>query len=102
MVSIYGILFQAALLTVALYMVARKDADLEFPKIALVVAGITFGNLILQWALFAVLGYFVILLQFSLDAFILMRFCYVSLKQAVMTLVIVIACNFAWALMISY
>lgn len=93
-----GILFSALVLMGVLYLVARNDAEISLPRMLLVSLGITVVALVSS-----PLGLLSLPIILVASAWILVRFCYVSWKQAwIVTfiyLVVQIALGVGWALL---
>lgn len=93
-----GILFSAFVLMGVLYLVARNDAEINFPRMLLVSLGITVIALVSS-----PLGLLALPIVLVASAWILVRFCYVSWQQAwIVTgiyLVVQIALGVGWALL---
>ncbi|MEW6713741.1 MAG: hypothetical protein AB1306_01445 [Nitrospirota bacterium] len=83
-----GIIIEAALLWLILFIVARHEAELDFIYILYVVMAISIGSCIMEWLLFPYVSYFVLILTITFSMIVLMRFCYISLGKAL----IVTAC----------
>jgi|APTNR8051073442_1049403.scaffolds.fasta_scaffold17225_2 hypothetical protein len=93
-----GILFSALVLMGVLFLVARNDAEISFPRMLLVSLGITVVALVSS-----PLGLLALPIVLVASAWILVRFCYVSWTQAwIVTgiyLVVQIALGVGWALL---
>ena len=81
------ILFKAGILCLLLYLVARHEADYSFTKVAMVTAGITLGNLLMEVFLRHYIGWLTIIPIAGFVIFMLMQFCWLSFKKAVLVTV---------------
>lgn len=92
------IFFNALVLCGLLYLFARDYADYEFHKVAIVAAVISVGVKLLQWTLAPYLEAWVALPMAAFIIYMLMKFCWVTLKQAVLILVLFTTCHVLVAL----
>lgn len=106
---IADILVKGLLLTAILYVVARHEADLDFEKAAMVVAGITIGTFVINVAFvqyaetetlstFILVGVLKFLLSAAFVVFMLMKFCWVRLHKAITAMILFYVLDFAFAL----
>jgi len=80
------------ILCVLLYLVARHNAEYDFGTVFFVSLGITIAG----WFFVAFVGPIIGLVgQLVLAGYLLVRFCYVTLKQAVIVLAAFLACQVA-------
>jgi hypothetical protein len=90
-----GIILSALILMGALYVVAKHDAEIDFPRMALVSLGITIVAL-----LSSPLGIFALPVIAVATAWILVRFCYVSWNQASIVTAIYLVTQIGLALLL--
>ena len=81
------ILFKAGILCLLLYLMARHEADYSFTKVAMVTAGITLGNLLMEVFLMHYIGWLTIIPIAGFVIFMLMQFCWIPFKKAVLVTV---------------
>lgn len=93
MTALVLIMFNALVLCALLYLFARDTADYEFQKVAIVAACILVGNKVLQWTLAPYLDAFVALPMAAFTLFMLVRFCWVTVRQAVLILILFALCQ---------
>lgn len=91
------ILLQALILCGLLYLIARHEADFEFAKVAMVVAGITLGNFIIELTLIPRIGVFTPLAEIAFVVFMITKFCWVRWWKAVIVSVLFIAVQLGMA-----
>ena len=84
-------------LNVILYIVERDD-QIDWAHNALVALGLAVTNFVGAFFLTDKIGLFVLPVIVIVDGLIIMRFCYLTLKQTCMTLVLLIAYNVAFHL----
>ena len=93
-VMIANIFLQALVLCGLLWLIARHEADLDFAKVAMVVAGITLGNFVLQAVLAKHIGLFVIPTQIVFMVWMLCTFCWLRWWKATIVVVLFAAISF--------
>lgn len=95
--------FDALVLCLILYLVARHEADYDFPKLTMVVAGTALGNLVLLIAISghlppAHLLWIAPLIQMAFSAFMIKTFCWVSFWKALLVAAICTLLHVAFGL----
>ena len=91
------IFVQAFILCTILYVVARHEADYSFSKVAMVSAGITLGSTVIEALVTKYLGPFTILPVLAFVAFMIMTFCWTSLRKSILVVVIYSLAHVAFA-----
>jgi hypothetical protein len=91
------ILLQAFILCGLLYLIARHEADFDFAKVAMVVAGITFGNFFIELSLLPRIGLFTILVEIAFVVFMTTKFCWLRWWKAVIVSVLFVAAQVGMA-----
>lgn len=78
------IFLKAFVLCGILYLVARHEADYSFQKVAMVVGGIVAGNAIIEASLCDRIGVYTLIPAMVFTAFMVITFCWVSVRRAVL------------------
>lgn len=90
---IVEILFKALILAAILYIVARHEADFEFSKVAMVVAGITLGTFLIDALLTPKIGLFSVIPSIAFVTYMVVKFCWVRVWKGLIVTIIFIAIN---------
>jgi hypothetical protein len=90
------VFFKAAVLCSILYAFARHEADYSFQKVAMVVAGITAGDILIAGVVTPHLGPWTLLVNLAFSAFMLVTFCWISPAKSL--LVVSLFCGFEIAM----
>lgn len=89
---------QAVLTLLVLRWLAKDEADLDFQKMLLVMAGLTLANTVFSYVLQPYIGLLYLLVQLALTAYALKAFCWVSWPRAWLCAGVLGALNLAIAL----
>ncbi len=81
-----GLFLDPAILCLLLYLFARHNAEFDFLRVFFITLGIGVGGAVIFMALAPSIGLLSLIPVFLLALFLLMKFCYVSLKQGVIIL----------------
>jgi hypothetical protein len=73
-----------------LYIVAKHNAVLDFRSIVFVSIGLGVGSFLIHLFLFPIISYFALIPIALFSIWVLMRYCYLTLKQASIVLVLYI------------
>lgn len=86
------IFLEAFVLCIILYLVAKHEADYSFAKVAMVTGAVTAGSAIIEALAGEKLGPFTAIPVLAFIAFMLMTFCWITLKKSI--LVVLLFCTF--------
>ena len=89
-----GIFVNPVILCVLLYLVARHNAEYDFGTVFFVSLGVTISGFFAVALVGPILGGIV---QLALAGYLLVRFCYVTLKQTIIVLIAFVACQLVLA-----
>lgn len=92
-IAVGRVFFDALVLSLILYLVARREADYDVPKLAMVVAGMALGNMLLlaslgQWLSPALSVWIMPLAVFAFCAYMIKTFCWVSWGKSLLVTLI--------------
>ena len=92
------VFLQAAVLCTILFVVAKHEADYSFQKVAMVVAGIVLGNMIIQGVLHeripARLEWLVAVPCVAFTAFMIMTFCWINIWKSLLVVLVFVGFQF--------
>lgn len=94
--------FQALVLCGLLYLIARHEADYEYPTVMLTTVGITAGNFMLGVLLFPKISFFVLPLIFLFTWWMLMKFCWVPWHKGLLVTFLFFAITIAYQIGKAY
>ena len=101
-----SVFVDALVLSGLLYLLARHEADLDFQKLAMVVAGTALGNVGLSVAVGqtppALQVWLLPVLQIAFAAFMVMTFCWISFAKSLLVVVIFSALHFGSGLAMKW
>ena len=88
-----GLCFDAIVLCLILYLFGKDDADYDFHKVLMVVAGTALGNTVLSVALSSALPPAYVawarpLVEVAFSAFMVMSFCWISIWKSILVVLI--------------
>jgi len=90
-----GLFLKAVILMGIVWLVDRKNTELEFAPMFLIALAISVASLVLTHLLGEALGVFVLVPVAVVAALLVIRFCYVTVKQGVLIAVLFLAAGIA-------
>lgn len=95
--SILSVGFDAAVISLLLYVFARHNAEKDYTHVLLACIGIAFGDFLIAWFLtpYIGVGQFVVAAAFTI--WMLMQFCYTTFIQTLQILGTFIVIKIIWA-----
>jgi hypothetical protein len=94
---LFALFIDPLVLMVTLWAVARHNAEYSYPTLLLISIGLAIVGIVLSF----LIGLFAVIPLFGLMLWVLMRFCYVTLTQALIVTAIFIAFKIALAIVLS-
>lgn len=94
---IVQVFIEAAILCGLLYAIARYEADYSFTKVAMVVAGLSLGSVLINATVQPHLGPWTAIVLVAFYAFMIMTFCWVSFWKSLLVVVAYSAVHFGLA-----
>lgn len=106
-IAVGQVFIDALVLSLILYLMARHEADYDFQKLAMVVAGTALGNMVLSvslglWLPPALSVWIMPLVQIVFSAYMIMTFCWISFRKSLLVAVVFACLHIGFGFVVNW